>query len=56
MVLAKFFGTKSDREIKKLKPTIIRINQLYDSLSKKTDDELVARTSELKEFVMNARQ
>ena len=56
MVLAKFFGTKSDREIKKLKPTIIRINQLYDSLSTKTDDELVARTSELKEFVMNARQ
>ena len=56
MVLAKFFGTKSDREIKKLKPTIIRINQLYDSLSSKADDELVARTSELKEFVMNARQ
>ena len=56
MVLAKFFGTKSDREIKKLKPTVKSINQFYESLSTKTDDELIARTNELKEFVINTRQ
>ena len=55
MVLSRLFGTKSDREIKKLAPTVSRINQLYESLSTKTDEELIARTNELKEFVMNAR-
>tara|TARA_Y100001934_G_scaffold281567_1_gene391713 strand:+ start:2077 stop:5121 length:3045 start_codon:yes stop_codon:yes gene_type:complete len=56
MVLAKLFGTKSEREIKKLAPTIVKINQLYESLSTKTDDELIGRTSELKEFVTSARK
>jgi preprotein translocase subunit SecA len=55
MVLAKLFGTKSDREVKKLRPSIDRINQLFESLSTKTDEELVERTNELKEFVINAR-
>ena len=55
MVLAKLFGTKSDREVKKLRPSIDRINQLFESLSLKTDEDLVSRTNELKEFVINAR-
>ena len=56
MVLAKLFGTKSDREVKKLRPSIDRINQLFEPLSTKTDEELVDRTNELKEFVINARK
>ena len=56
MVLAKLFGTKSDREIKKLSPTIVRINQFYESLSEKTDEDLVSRTLELKNLVINARE
>ena len=55
MVLAKLFGTKSDREVKKLRPSIDRINQLFESLSLKADEDLVNRTNELKEFVNNAR-
>ena len=55
MVLAKLFGTKSDREVKKLRPSIDRINQLFESLSLKADEDLVNRTNELKEFVINAR-
>ena len=55
MVLAKLFGTKSDREVKKLRPSIDQINQLFESLSSKTDEDLVNRTNELKEFVINAR-
>ena len=56
MVLAKLFGTKSDREVKKLAPTIERINQLYESLSSKTDEDLIERTNELKKFVISARK
>ena len=56
MVLAKLFGTKSDREVKKLAPTIDRINQLYESMSSKTDEDLVNRTNELRKFVINARK
>jgi len=56
MVLAKLFGTKSDREVKKLSPTIDRINQLYESMSSKTDEDLVNRTNELRKFVINARK
>ena len=55
MVLAKLFGTKSDREVKKLRPSIDRINQLFESLSSKKEEDLVKRTNELKEFVINAR-
>jgi preprotein translocase subunit SecA len=55
MILAKFFGTKSDREMKKLLPTLDKINQLYETFFSKTDDDLVTRTQELKEFVINQR-
>ena len=55
MILAKFFGTKSDREMKKLLPTLDKINQLYETFFSKTDDDLVTRTEELKEFVINQR-
>ena len=56
MILAKLFGTKSDREIKKLSPSIIGINQCYESLSEKTDEDLVKRTQELKNFVVKSRK
>ena len=56
MVLSKLFGTKSDREVKKLAPTIGQINQMYESLSSKSDDELVVRTDELRDFVINTRK
>ncbi|MEC9456333.1 MAG: hypothetical protein VX537_02795, partial [Candidatus Neomarinimicrobiota bacterium] len=56
MILSKLFGTKSDREVKKLTPTIGQINQMYESLSSKSDDELVVRTDELREFVIKTRK
>ena len=55
MLLTKFFGTKSDREMKKLRPTLDKINQLYETLSSKTDEDLITRTQELKEFIINQR-
>jgi preprotein translocase subunit SecA len=55
MVLAKLFGTKSEREMKKLQPTKDKINQFFETLSSKTDEDLVKRTQELKDFVINQR-
>ena len=56
MFLSKIFGTKSDREMKKLSPIIKQINQLYETLSSKTDGQLIEKTKELRNFVMKSRQ
>ena len=56
MILTKLAGTKSDREIKKLSPSIIKINQCYELLSEKTDEDLINRTQELKNFVVKSRK
>jgi len=56
MVFAKLFGTKSDREIKKLSNVISQINLHYEKLGSKTDEDLVLRTKELRTFVINARE
>ncbi|MBA64916.1 MAG: preprotein translocase subunit SecA [Candidatus Marinimicrobia bacterium] len=55
MVFSKIFGTKSEREIKKLSSTLDQINQSYESLATKSDDDLVQRTKELRTFVINTR-
>ena len=34
-ILTKIFGSKSDREIKKILPTVKEVNQFYDSLEDK---------------------
>ena len=56
MILTKLFGTKSDREIKKLRPTLEKINQFYGSLKNKSDDELREKTEKLREFVIHSRK
>ena len=56
MLLAKLFGTKSEREIKKLIPFVTEINQIFDSLKNKNDDELKNRTFELRNQVIQARK
>ena len=56
MFLSKLFGTKSDREMKKLSPIIKQINQLYETLSSKTDEQLIEKTKELRSFVIKSRQ
>ena len=55
MLLSKLFGTKSEREMKKLAPVIKQINQLYETLSSKSDSELLNKTKELRQFVINTR-
>ena len=50
MFLKKLFGTSSTRYIKKISPEIKKINDFYDGLSSKSDQDLVDRTNELKKI------
>jgi preprotein translocase subunit SecA len=47
------FGTYSEREVKRLKPTIQKINDLDEDMQKLSDEELKAKTSEFKERLAN---
>jgi preprotein translocase subunit SecA len=49
--LAKVFGTKSDRDIKELLPRVAVINQAYQALKGISDDELRAKTQEIKGII-----
>lgn len=46
--LQKVFGSKNQRELNKLQPTVVRINDLEPRFEKMTDSELRAVTGELK--------
>jgi preprotein translocase subunit SecA len=51
--LAKVFGTKHDREIKRIQPLVAAINELEPSLQKLSDQELAAKTVDFKQRVAN---
>ncbi len=46
--LTKIFGSKHDRDIKKVEPLIDEINEIYETLHDKPDDWFVTRTEEFK--------
>ncbi|MBI2681802.1 MAG: preprotein translocase subunit SecA [Acidobacteriales bacterium] len=46
--LAKIFGTRNEREIKRLKPLVERINALEPETEKLTDSDLRAKTAEVR--------
>ncbi len=48
-VLAKIFGTKNEREVKALMPTIAAINELEPQLQQLSDIDLAAKTIEFRE-------
>jgi hypothetical protein len=48
-ILAKIFGTKNEREIKALLPTIAAINELEPGLRELSDIDLAAKTTEFRE-------
>ena len=47
-ILSKLFGTSHEREMKKIQPTVDKINQLEPAMKKLSDDELKAKTNEFK--------
>ena len=50
-VLARFIGTKHERDIKKLQPIVAQINALEPEIQKLSDDDLKTRFASLKEEV-----
>ncbi len=48
-LLAKIVGTKNERELKRLRPIVARINELEPQIQKLSDAELKAKTGEFKE-------
>ena len=51
-IVKKIFGTKSDREVKTLYTIVEEINNIYKSLSNKSDNELIERTEEFREKLL----
>ena len=47
-VIEKVFGSKSDRDVKKLRPIVDEINDIYETLRDKPDEWFPNRTAELK--------
>ena len=48
-ILAKIFGTKNEREIKSMQPTVAAINDLEPGIRQLSDIDLAAKTIEFKE-------
>lgn len=51
--LGKIFGTKNDREIKRLRPRVAAINALEPEIKKLSDDQLRAKTDEFRKRIQN---
>ena len=47
-IIKKVFGTKSDRDMKQVKPILDKVIAAYESIDKLSNDELRAKTEELK--------
>jgi preprotein translocase subunit SecA len=55
-VIKKVFGTKHDRQMKKLRPLISRINDLEKTFEPLSNDELRAKTAEFREKLDNGAE
>src|SRR5271170_2167623 len=47
-VVARFIGTKHERDVKSIQPTVAAIGELEPEMKKLTDEQITARTEELK--------
>jgi preprotein translocase subunit SecA len=52
-IISKFFGSKNDRELKKLKPLVSHIASFAEGLEAKSDEELKAMTPMFREKLDN---
>ncbi|MBF0586172.1 preprotein translocase subunit SecA [Prosthecochloris sp. N3] len=53
-IFEKIFGSKHDKDIRKIQPVVERINELSSSFTSLSDDELRRKTEKLKETVRTA--
>lgn len=47
-IIKKMFGTKDERDVKKIQPLVGEINEHYEKLANLSDDDLIAKTEEFK--------
>ena len=52
-LLAKVFGTKHERELKRLRPKVVAINDREQEVKNLSDEQLRAKTAEFKERISN---
>jgi len=52
--LQKFFGSKHERDVKRLMPLVDAINEIYNTLHGLTDDELKEKTETFRETIRQA--
>lgn len=52
-VLSKVFGSKHERDIKRIQPIVAQINELEPSMKRLTDEQLRAKTTEFKARLQN---
>lgn len=52
-ILEKIVGSKNDRDLKKLRPVVEKVNALEPSVKNLTDEQLSAKTAEFKERLSN---
>jgi preprotein translocase subunit SecA len=52
--LKKFFGTKSEKDIKLIQPQVDKIIEIYPTLQKLSNDELRAKVDGLKQKIQDA--
>lgn len=52
--LSKIFGSKHDRDIKRIQPRVDQINQYYEQFENLSDDELKSKTQEFKAKIASA--
>ncbi len=55
-LLTKIFGSKHERDIKRMRPLVAQINELYDQYDRLTDEQLRAKTQEFKQRIVSATQ
>ena len=53
-VFKKIFGTKADRDMKAIKPTLDKVLAAYKTIDQLSDDELRARCQALKDKIQEA--
>jgi preprotein translocase subunit SecA len=52
-IIRKIFGTQTERDLKRLQPNVIRINELESAMRQLSDDHLRAKTDEFKKRVQD---
>ena len=55
-IIKRVFGSKSDRDMKKIRPVLNKVLAAYDEIDKLSNDELRARSAELKKRISDVEQ